>query len=123
MKSDDVVTAIKRMVKHYGREFNYRMTIGEMGELLSLFGKQAQGRATHEEWIDEVADVTIMMLCMTEIIGPDQVRKRINFKLKRQMNRMDCDELDSTDTAGDTDSDRPRTSVEQTLSDEDERDS
>jgi NTP pyrophosphatase (non-canonical NTP hydrolase) len=44
----------------WGRVAQEAVAVGEIGELLALFGKQAQGRATPEQWTDELADVIIM---------------------------------------------------------------
>ena len=43
-------------LKTWGDYEQYQMLIGELGELLTLFGRRVQGRDTPEEWITEIAD-------------------------------------------------------------------
>lgn len=77
-----------RAVKAYGRESQICMAVGECGEFLTLIGRQAQGRATDDAWIDEIADVFIMMLQMRSLWGETLVDDRIREKLIRLSSRL-----------------------------------
>lgn len=70
-------------LKAWGKESQFKMAFGECGEFITLCGRQAQGRATDEEFISEIADVFVMMAQMREIFGREAVDKMIDFKIDR----------------------------------------
>lgn len=78
----------KKAVKAFGKESQEDMVVGEIGELLTMFGRRSQGRDSPEAWIDEIADVTIMMRQMAHIYGIENVDARIDEKLKRLSSKM-----------------------------------
>ncbi len=82
---DDV---FQQALKEYGHNTQYVITIGEIGEFLQLFGKEAQGRVSKEEWIDEIADVMVMMRQMALIHGIDDVEQRFHEKVMRLKHRI-----------------------------------
>jgi hypothetical protein len=59
------------------------VAIGEFGELLALFGKQAQGRATEAQWIDEIADGFIMLTQLATMHGLGDVQARLVEKVAK----------------------------------------
>lgn len=65
------------------------VAIGEIGELLTLFGRRAAKRDTHEEWVDEIADVIIMMHQLAFLRGRGDVSARIAEKIGRITARLD----------------------------------
>lgn len=73
----------------WGRAAQEAMAIGECGEFLALQGKRAQGRATSEDWISEIADVMIMMEQMAKIHGYDEVQKMVEYKMNRLRLRLE----------------------------------
>ncbi len=79
---------LRKAIRHYGEQKQKLLTIGEIGELLALVGKLAQGRDASAEWIDEVADVTIMLRQMALIIGTAAVEARIDYKVNRLQEKM-----------------------------------
>jgi hypothetical protein len=73
----------------WGRETQEAMAIGEIGELLALFGRRAQRRDTKEQWIDEIADGIIMLHQLAITHGLEDVEKRIAEKLVKLQARVD----------------------------------
>jgi len=85
-------TLLKALEK-YGEEMQQAVAVGEIGELLALFGKQAQGRASQNDWIDEIADATICLRILAIIHGALQVDARVDAKLdrlERQLEETEC---------------------------------
>ena len=64
------------------------MLIGEFGELLTLFGRRAQGRDTPEDWISEIADCMIMLEQMAIMHGYVKVQEKLDYKIQRLQNRL-----------------------------------
>lgn len=78
----------------FGYATQMQMAIGEVGELLTLFGRSVQGRDSFESWIDEIADVTIMMRQLALMKGAYLVDCRIEEKMNRlrgKLFRIDSD--------------------------------
>ncbi len=86
--SDHYDRILKRAIAVYGSESQIQMAFGECGEFVALAGKAAQGRLIAEDWIDEIADVTILMAQMRNIFGPELVDERIFFKMNRLETRL-----------------------------------
>lgn len=72
----------------WGEHDQKAMAIGEVGEYLTLVGKQVQGRATDSDWVSEIADVIIMMEQMAKIYGYERVQQEINYKTYRLANKL-----------------------------------
>ena len=87
--------ALKEIIEHYGKENQLKMVVGEIGELLTLFGKEAQGRASKDDWIEEIADVEIMLEQLKLIKDIDTTDTK-RFKIARTLERFkkDVDERD-----------------------------
>ena len=62
------------------------VAIGEIGELLTLVGRSAQGRANPEEWATELADVYIML---HQLISLRSTQKDFEQALDRQMTKLE----------------------------------
>ena len=81
--------AIEHILGHFGRENQMKMVIGEIGELLTLWGREIQGRATNEDWLNELADTHIMLIQLRMMLGIDEdtlgvkVNERVNRTLQR----------------------------------------
>ena len=76
-------TVLVGAIKAWGRDSQFKMAFGECGEFVALCGRQAQGRATDEDFISEIADVMIMMAQMRELFGREKVDAMIDFKIDR----------------------------------------
>lgn len=72
--------------KHWGSYAQKQMLIGEIGELLTLFGRSAQGRDTKQQWVEETADVFIMLFQLANTIGTEEVSECIEHKVNRVTN-------------------------------------
>lgn len=78
-----------RAIDAYGNMAQLNVAVGEIGELLTLIGRHTQGRDTIDEWIDEVADVEIMLNQIKKMFDiEDFVESRINSKIDRLKNRL-----------------------------------
>jgi len=75
-------------IETWGKFSQFQMAFGECGEFIALAGRIVQDRATNEEIIDEVADVTIMMRQIAISVGEDAVRKRIKYKMGKIVNKL-----------------------------------
>jgi NTP pyrophosphatase (non-canonical NTP hydrolase) len=83
----------EQAVHHYGAEKQLKMVVGEIGELLTLFGRDAQGRVDVSEWVSEIADVTIMLkqLAIIQCINSETLEKMVKTKLERLSSRMEAE--------------------------------
>lgn len=81
---------LTQAIELFGPESQQLMTIGEIGEFLQLYGRMTQGRATRQEWISEIADVTIMMRQMALLNGIEEVNAMIAHKVERLQQRIDA---------------------------------
>ncbi len=81
--------ALQLFAKTYSQESQIQMAFGECGEFVTLAGRMAQGRASDEEFVDEIADNILMMAQMRKIFGEEAVDKRVKFKIDRLKNRID----------------------------------
>lgn len=70
-------------IAFWGQESQIAMAIGEIGELLTLFGRAAQGRDDDDQWRDEIADVLITVMQMAKIYGESEVWGRVALKIAR----------------------------------------
>ena len=59
-----------------------------MGELITALSREQDGRATEQDIITEIADVSIMMCQLMEIYGPEKVQQEIERKQLRLMRRI-----------------------------------
>lgn len=73
----------------WGEEAQIRVAIEECGEFLSAIMKSYRGRATNEQIVDEIADVTIMMQQMAVMFGQEAVDERIKYKIDRIKQRLE----------------------------------
>lgn len=69
------------------------MACGEIGELLTLVGRHAQKRDTQEQWLDEMADVLIMMKQLMYIKGitSEQLDSRVEIKLAKLRDKVEAE--------------------------------
>ncbi len=79
---------LKKCIEVWGVEAQELMAVGECGEFITLQGRKAQGRDTNEDWVSEIADVSIMMEQMAHMRGYEVVQDMINIKLQRLKERL-----------------------------------
>ena len=93
MNKDLSIVCRRMLDQHDGFAAQKDIIIGEIGELLTLFGKQRQGRAKKDSWIDEIADVMIALkqLQIMHSISDDEIEQRIDFKVRRTKERFELE--------------------------------
>ncbi len=64
------------------------MAFGECGEFVTLAGRMVQGRASEEDFIDEIADNILMMAQMRRMFGEEKVDARLAYKMDRLKSRI-----------------------------------
>lgn len=83
----------EKIAEHYGRKTQERQTVSELSELMYVLTRRPDQRQPDwtNELLDEIADVSIMMQQMMHLydISGDELNERINYKLKRQIGRME----------------------------------
>lgn len=88
MEISNYDSVLETAIKRYGLQAQKMMAVEECAEFLNSIAKLDRGRATPEDVIDEIADVTIMMRQMALVFGKEEVEQRIKFKVERLNNRM-----------------------------------
>lgn len=82
--TDAIFEAAQEAIDKWGKEGQEKLAIGEIGELIELFGKQAQGRAESDNWADEIADVYILLPTLILLhTDRSKVEDRVSYKLER----------------------------------------
>ena len=84
----DIDDVCLKATEVWGQDAQEAVCIGELGEFLTLFGRRAQDRDTHAQWIDEIADIIIMAHQMANIHDREAVETRIAQKLARLKDRL-----------------------------------
>lgn len=72
----------------WGVEAQEAVAVGELGELLTMFGRRAQKRDTPEQWVDEIADVLLMTSQLALIHGKAAVESRLQVKVEKLRGRL-----------------------------------
>ena len=80
---------ISRAIDHFGKYSQISKAIEEMAELTAELARAQNETGMNVNLIQEIADVSIMMLQLREIFGPDLVDCHIAIKLNRLKGRMD----------------------------------
>lgn len=79
---------LRDALRVYGQADQEQIAIGEIGELLTLFGRRAQGRVQMADWQDEIADC---MLCLRQLAlmrGIFDIEERMDIKAERLAERV-----------------------------------
>jgi hypothetical protein len=80
----DVFEKAKRALKKYGPEAQRELAVGEIGELLEIYGKEVQNRASSEDWTEEIADVYIILPALVMIhSSKEDVEEKVEEKLSK----------------------------------------
>lgn len=73
----------------FGSKAQFTMVVEECGELLNALAKYERGRATEEELIDEIADVSIMMDELANHFNWNFFVEKKEYKLLRLKKRIE----------------------------------
>lgn len=81
-----------KIAEHYGMQLQEFQTISELSELLEVLTRRMSQRGIDWEnsLLDELADVTIMIqqVCTLHGISEYELNERVNFKIDRQLDRI-----------------------------------
>jgi NTP pyrophosphatase (non-canonical NTP hydrolase) len=83
MEKEEKKKLYEKAIKVWGVEAQRNMAFEELGELNTVLARDRRGRATKEEILTELADVTIMCEQMAIILGYDEYEKELDRKLIR----------------------------------------
>lgn len=72
----------------WGQPAQEAVAVGEIGELLTLFGRRAQGRDEPGMWQEELADAFIMLRQLAIIHGEEGVNAALRQKLEKLQARL-----------------------------------
>jgi NTP pyrophosphatase (non-canonical NTP hydrolase) len=85
---------LKKIANHYGFSNQLQMLVEEMSELTQAICKYRRYENakeqvnTFENLIEEVADVQIVLSQIKILVGKNEVNKKIDEKVNRQLERM-----------------------------------
>lgn len=91
MSEKEFDETISLAIKTYGKEAQTQMLFEEMAELQNALCKLARGRGTADQVCEEIADVMIMCLQMSQLYGPAAVEWWANYKVTRLKDRLTQD--------------------------------
>jgi NTP pyrophosphatase (non-canonical NTP hydrolase) len=80
---------LQKAILKYGCTSQITMAVEEMAELLNALAKERRGRATQQDIVTEIADVTIMMWQLEIMYGEQAVEMEIERKIKRLQERIE----------------------------------
>jgi NTP pyrophosphatase (non-canonical NTP hydrolase) len=83
MSREERIKLYEAAINKWGVEAQRNMAFEEIGELLTALARDRRGRATPEEIITELADVTIMCEQLATVLGFDLYKLEIERKLLR----------------------------------------
>lgn len=75
-------------VEKWGWEAQREMIYEECGELITAVARHKRGRATKEDIITELADVSIMVEQLAQLLGYEDYEKEKDRKLERLKDRL-----------------------------------
>ena len=85
---DERIRICTRALQTYGFDSQRMMLFEEVGELLNALAKMARGRASEDEVITELADVSIMVEQMAIHFGYESFIKEKDRKIQRLLLRL-----------------------------------
>lgn len=83
MEKEERKKLYQKAINVWGVEAQRNMAFEELGELNTILARDRRGRATKEEILTELADVTIMCEQMAIILGYEDYEKELDRKLIR----------------------------------------
>lgn len=75
-------------VEKWGWEAQREMIYEECGELITAVARHKRGRATKEDIITELADVSIMVEQLAQLLGYEDYEKEKDRKLERLKDKL-----------------------------------
>lgn len=90
MMSDKMAEICRAAVEKYGKEAQTWMAMEETAELCNALAKYRRKRVNEDEVCEEIADVIIMCIQLSEIFGVNKVGEFIEAKLTRLKNKLDA---------------------------------
>ena len=91
-------TAFEQIARYYGVSSQLDMLVEECSELITAVQKVKRGQAyAFDNFVEELADVSIMtqqMLCYMSEEQRKQYNECIDYKLKRQLDRINKEKFD-----------------------------
>lgn len=88
MSEKEFDETISLAIKTYGKEAQTQMLFEEMAEVQNALCKLARGRGSYLDVCEEIADVMIMCLQMSQIYGPKLVERWTEYKIARLKDRL-----------------------------------
>ena len=83
MSREERIKLYEAAISKWGVEAQKNMAFEELGELITALARDRRGRATPEEILTELADVTIMCEQLATILGFDLYKLEMERKLLR----------------------------------------
>lgn len=84
-----VIEILDAAVTKWGNTTQFLMLSGECGELIAAINRfVVQGRGDAADVIDEIADVHLLLLQASRMLGENTVAERIDYKLRRLAERV-----------------------------------
>ncbi len=88
MDLNHVLKTTRYILHHHGAFNQVPKTIEECSELILELSKHFNYSDNQDEIVDEIADVIIMSLQMAHLFGFEYVKRRIEYKLAREVKRI-----------------------------------
>ena len=87
----NVKEVLKKAIETYGKENQSMMLFEEMAELQKEVCKSLRGNNNHDEIVEEIADVLIMIeqLKIMHDVKYRELNEMLNFKINRLKERLD----------------------------------
>lgn len=88
MSKEERNNIYRKALEKWGATAQITMVYEELGELATALARYERGRATDEDVITELADVTIMCEQMGLLFGNEKYEEEINRKITRLQERL-----------------------------------
>ena len=89
MEKNDRINLYKHALSKWGEDAQIRMVYEEVGELITALSQFKRGRATHDDVMTELADVSIMVEQIATLMNYDDFEKEKDRKLNRLRERLE----------------------------------
>ena len=91
MEKEERFELYGKAIRKWGVEAQREMAYEELGELITAIARDRRGRASREEIITELADVTIMCEQLAFMLGFEDFEKEKDRKLIRLIEKLEKD--------------------------------